>query len=123
MKVILSIKPEFANKIFEGTKRYEFRRTIFKNPDVTKVVVYASSPIQKIIGEFEIESILKDNLESLWRKTKNYSGISEEYFFKYFIDKELGFAIKIKNFKKYGTPKCIREDYNLFPPQSFLYLS
>ena len=123
MKVILSIKPEFANKIFEGTKRYEFRRTIFKNPDVTKVVVYASSPIKKIIGEFEIESILKDNLESLWLKTKNYSGISEEYFFKYFIDKELGFAIKIKNFKKYSTPKCIREDYNLFPPQSFLYLS
>lgn len=123
MKVILSIKPEFANKIFEGTKRYEFRRTIFKNPDVTKVVVYASSPIQKIIGEFEIESIIEDNLESLWRKTKNYSGISEEYFFKYFVDKELGFAIKIKSFKKYGTPKCIREDYNLFPPQSFLYLA
>lgn len=30
MKVLLSIKPEFANKIFEGTKRFEFRKSIFK---------------------------------------------------------------------------------------------
>lgn len=123
MKVILSIKPEFANKIFEGTKKYEFRRAIFKNPDVKKVVVYSSSPVQKIIGEFEIERIISHELETLWNKTKKYSGISEDFFFQYFGDKELGFAIKIKNTKLYKTPKCIREDYNLFPPQSFLYLA
>lgn len=123
MRVILSIKPEFANKIFEGTKKYEFRRAIFKNQDVKKVVVYASSPVQKIIGEFEIDRILKDDLNTLWSQTKKYSGISEDFFFEYFGDKEHGFAIKIKNFKKYRVPKCIREDYNLFPPQSFLYLA
>ena len=65
MKIILSIKPEFAAKIFEGTKKYEFRRAIFKNKNVKKVVVYASSPVQKIIGEFEIEDIIKNDLESL----------------------------------------------------------
>ncbi|MEP7264851.1 MAG: ASCH domain-containing protein [Bacteroidota bacterium] len=122
MKVILSIKPEYANKIFEGTKKYEFRRSIFKNPDVTKVVVYSSSPVQKIIGEFEIEKIITYNLKTLWNKTKKHSGISKDFFFQYFGDKECGFAIKIKNTKLYRTPKCIREDYNLFPPQSFLYL-
>ena len=31
MKVVLSIKPEFANKIFDGTKKFEFRKSIFKN--------------------------------------------------------------------------------------------
>jgi len=123
MKVVLSIKPEFANKIFEGTKKYEFRRTIFKNPNVTKVVVYASSPIQKVIGEFEIDRIITDDLETLWNKTKKHSGISEDFFFEYFDNKEHGFAIKIKNTRLYNRPKCIREDYNLFPPQSFLYLA
>jgi predicted transcriptional regulator len=58
MEVILSIKPQFARKIFEGSKLFEFRRSIFKNPDVNKVVVYASAPISKIVGEFEIEEIL-----------------------------------------------------------------
>ena len=123
MKVILSIKPEFANKIFDGTKKYEFRRAIFKNPDIKKVVVYSSSPVQKIIGEFEIERIISHELKTLWNKTKKYSGISEDFFFQYFGDKEHGYAIKIKNTKLYRTPKCIRDDYNLFPPQSFLYLT
>ena len=122
MKVVLSIKPEYANKIFDGSKKYEFRRAIFKNPDVTKVVVYSSSPVQKIIGEFEIDRIITHDLETLWSKTKKYSGISEDFFFQYFGDKAHGFAIKIKNTKLYRKPKCIREDYNLFPPQSFLYL-
>lgn len=33
MKVLLSIKPEFAERIFNGSKKYEFRKVIFKNPD------------------------------------------------------------------------------------------
>ncbi len=122
MKVVLSIKPEFANKIFAGTKKYEFRRAIFKNSNVKKVIVYSSSPVKKIIGEFEIDRIITHDLETLWGITKKYSGISEDFFFQYFGNKEHGFAIKIKNTKLYRIPKCIREDYKLFPPQSFLYL-
>lgn len=30
MKVLLSIKPEFVEKIFAGEKKFEYRRTIFK---------------------------------------------------------------------------------------------
>lgn len=123
MKVVLSIKPEFANKIFDGSKKYEFRRAIFKNRQVKKVVVYASYPVQKVIGEFEIEDILIHDLDTLWKKTKSYAGISEDYFFSYFKAKDRGYAIKIKNTKLYKTPKCIRQDLNLFPPQSFLYLT
>ena len=122
MKVVLSIKPEFANKIFEGSKQYEFRRTIFKNPDVKRVVVYASSPVQKVIGEFEIDHILNHDLETLWSLTKDFSGISSDYFYQYFGDKECGFAIKIKKTKLYKFPKCLKRDFNLLPPQSFLYI-
>jgi predicted transcriptional regulator len=84
MKVILSIKPKFAEKIFEGSKKFEFRRIVFKNPNVSKVVVYASAPISKVIGEFEIEEIIHKELDSLWANTKEYSGISKEYYQSYF---------------------------------------
>jgi len=122
MKVILSIKPHFAEMIFTGKKKYEFRRSIFANPDVKRVVVYASSPVQKIVGEFDIDSILHDEVESLWRQTHKQSGISEDYFLNYFTGKEKGFALKIKNARKYRLPKCIKKDYNRLPPQSFIYL-
>lgn len=121
MKVVLSIKPEFANKIFAGTKKFEFRKAIFKNENVKTVLVYSSSPVQKVIGEFQIGEIMKYDLETLWNLTKEHSGITEQYFYEYFADREHGFAIQIKSKTKFKTPKCLRADYNLTPPQSFSY--
>lgn len=122
MKVVLSIKPEFANKIFDGTKKFEFRKAIFKNDKIKTVIVYASSPVQQVIGEFEIEKIINHDIDTLWDLTQQFSGISEDYFYQYFSEKEIGYAIKIKKTKKYRQPKCLRADYNLLPPQSFAYL-
>ncbi|RZK10436.1 MAG: ASCH domain-containing protein [Flavobacterium sp.] len=121
-KILLSIKPEYAELIFTGKKKFEFRRTIFKNRNVKTVVVYASSPIQKVIGEFQIDSILQSDLDNLWKTTKKYAGIEKDLFFEYFSNKEDGFAIKIARTRKYRKPLCLKEDFNLLPPQSFLYL-
>lgn len=122
MRVLLSIKPEFAFKIFEGKKKFEFRKVIFKNPNVKTVVVYASSPVQRVIGEFEIEDILSSDPSDIWRKTKEYSGISEDFFYEYFLDREIAHAIKIKKTKKYKHPLLLQDNYNVVPPQSYVYL-
>jgi predicted transcriptional regulator len=121
MKVVLSIKPEFAFKIFNGTKRFEFRKAIFKNPNIKQVIVYASSPVQRVIGEFEIGEILKCDKKQLWELTKKDSGITEDFFFKYFEEKVDGYAISIKSTTTYEDPRCLKEHYNLLPPQSFAY--
>ena len=122
MRVLLSIKPEFAFKIFDGEKKYEFRKVVFKNPKVTTVVVYASSPVQKVIGEFEIEDILSSNPNEIWKKTKKYSGITEDFFYEYFENREIAHAIKIKGIKKYEKPLSLKDDFKVMPPQSYLYL-
>lgn len=122
MKVLLSIKPEFANKIFDGTKLFEFRRAIFKHPNIKTVVVYASSPVQKVIGEFEIDCILKQDIQSLWLNTAEHAGIQQEYFNTYFQGRAFGFAIKVKNPKLYKKPQSLKDDFNKLPPQSFCYL-
>lgn len=122
MKVLLSIKPEFAEKIFNGTKKYEFRKSIFKNRDVDTVVVYASSPWQYVIGEFKIETILNDNVDSIWEQTHEFSGISEDYYRMYFAHKAKAFAIKIGRVTRYKRHRRL-SDYNMeFAPQSYVYL-
>lgn len=88
-----SIKPQFANMIFEGSKQFEFRKAIFKNRDIKKVIVYASPPVQKVIGEFEIDRIISNNPRIIWRQTNSLSGISEGCFFEYFHDREVAYAI------------------------------
>lgn len=123
MKVLLSIKPEFATKIFNGSKGYEYRRIIFKKERIKTVVVYASDPVKKVIGEFEIGEVLQDNPLSLWAKTKEHAGISKEAFLKYFGDSAKGYAIKITSPKEYDVPLSINSLVLTSPPQSYKYLS
>lgn len=122
MKVLLSIKPEYAEKILHGEKKYEFRRTIFKSLSVTKIVIYASSPVRKVIGEFDIDCIMSLDIDNLWEKTKNHSGINKEYYDSYFHGKEIGHAIKIKRARRY-LKYLELSDYEVrCAPQSFVYL-
>ena len=43
--ILLSIKPEYAKKIIDGTKKYEFRKRLAKHP-VTKIIIYSTFPGQ-----------------------------------------------------------------------------
>jgi predicted transcriptional regulator len=121
--VLLSIKPKFAERIFQGIKRYEFRKTMFKNRNVKKVVVYASAPISKVVGEFEIDDIFEFKIEELWNRTRKYSGIPKEFFYTYFDGCEIGYAIKIGNSTLYTEPLDLQKHFKVkTPPQSFMYL-
>lgn len=122
MKVLLSIKPEFVQKIIKGEKKFEYRKKIFKQP-VDTVIVYSTLPVGKIVGEFQIESILSDSPNKLWKETHKFSGITKIFFDQYFENKDLGYAIQFKEFKKYPEPLNLSDlKENLSAPQSFVYL-
>src|SRR5438874_13112868 len=122
MTVLLSIKPEFAVQIFSGRKKFEYRRIIFKR-SVKKIIVYASSPTKMVIGEFSIEGVLFENIDSLWSKTRHRSGISKKRFQSYFENKDKGYAIKVGKTVRYKEPSSLAESYGIRPPQSFVYIS
>jgi len=126
MNVILSIKPKYVNQIKIGIKRYEFRKILFskeKIKDIKKVYLYSSFPIKKIVAKFEIGEILKDHPQRLWDKCKDWSGMDEIDFFRYFKNKERGIAIKMTNLKFFKIPIDPRTIiHNFVPPQSFSYV-
>jgi len=122
MNIILPIKPEFAYKIFDGTKKYEFRKNIFKRADVDNIVVYASSPVQRVIGEFVIDGVLCCDVESLWQITQQFAGISKKVYNEYFAGKKIAFAIKVGSVRKYSKPKHLSEFNIDYAPQSFVYM-
>jgi len=119
---LLSIKPEFASRIFDGSKKYEYRRTIFKRREVEAVVVYASHPIRRVIGEFEIGEILHEEPEELWAQTCSHAGITRKGFMEYFANQTKGYAIEIREARKYEIPLSLNELMLSCPPQSFKYL-
>ena len=120
--VILSIKPEYAQAIMSGIKKVEFRKKIFKR-SVDKVFVYSSSPQKKIIGYFTIEEVIEDNPKALWKRFQNVGAISEENFFDYYNNADIGYSIVIKEaeeFKVAVDPTDFFE--NFCAPQSYIYM-
>jgi len=123
MKILLSIKPEYAEKILNGTKRFEYRRTLYRNQDVRTVVIYATLPVGKVVGEFEVGGLLSDDPESLWASTKKHSGITKQFFMAYFENRETAFAIQVLNPTRYDEPLPLDQLVGTSPaPQSFMYL-
>ena len=123
MNVLLSIKPEYAEMILNGDKTVELRRVIFKE-DVDRVYLYATYPIKRVVGYFIISDVFKDRIANLWSKFRGYCGIDSNEFFKYFIDKEYGYAIEIKESHRISKPIELNEiQKELTPPRSFCYIN
>lgn len=124
MDVLLSVEPKYAKAILSGTKKYEFRRTIFKRNDINRVYMYSNSTVKKIVGSFGIDRIIEDTPQEIWTMCRKYGGISEEDFFRYYKGSKKAFAIKIKKVHRFHKPK---DPYSLIdgftPPQSFYYIS
>lgn len=123
MRVLLSIKPEYAEKILSGEKKFEFRRILPKKREVKKAVIYASLPVGKVVGEFEIAGFISENSDRLWEIIAEFSGVSMDSFNDYFKGKEISNAIKIGKVTRYEQAKDLVE---ILPsgrtPQSFCYI-
>lgn len=123
MKVLLSIKPEYAEKILVGEKLFEFRKAVPKNENVKTVVIYATMPVGKVVGEFEVDGILAERPKNMWSITSTFAGITKRFFNEYFRGRQTAYAIKIKSPKRYDTPLDLSSVLTSgVPPQSFCYL-
>lgn len=118
---LLPIKPVYANAIIAGTKRVEFRKTRFRR-DVTHVVVYASTPVQRIIGIFRVSDIDDGAPGELWRRHHKHGGISSTAFDVYYAGVEMGVAIGITDVIQLSRPLALRS-IRVKAPQSFRYLT
>ena len=76
----------------------------------------------KVVGEAEVEDVLIDQPEIIWKKTQKKSGIDKSFFDQYYEDREQAVAYKLRNVVKYETPRELK-DYGINnAPQSFQYV-
>ena len=118
---LLSIKPVHAEAIFSGKKQFEFRRSIFRR-DVQTVIVYMTSPVCRVVGEFDVEHVVSDDVAELWKRTESKAGIDEDLFFRYFDGCEVGHAIAIGEVRRYQEPLHLKATFGVRAPQSFIYV-
>lgn len=129
--LLLSIKPEYASKIFDGTKKVELRRVRNRLKSGDLVVVYVTSPEKALVGSFEVEDVivkdLPEELNNLWKQVEEQAGIERKQFDTYYKGASLGVGIFLKNIQKFPKPlklESLRKHLpNIRPPQSYRYLT
>ena len=125
--LLLSIRPDYADQIFCGTKRIELRRRKPRVRPGDLVFVYASSPAMALVGAFEVEDVIEGKPADIWRQWHSKAGIDKSDFDTYFAGRDVGFGLVISNSWRLPVPvelAALRQKQSSFrPPQSFHYLS
>ncbi|NLB84684.1 MAG: ASCH domain-containing protein [Acholeplasmataceae bacterium] len=120
-KILMSIKPQYVEKILEGTKKYEFRTKAAKE-DIDALIIYSTYPTKKVVAEVEILEVLKMTPSELWEETKEYSGISKLSFDNYFKNRNIAYAYKLGKVTEFLIPKDLNQYGINYAPQSFVYI-
>jgi len=120
-RILLSINPEHVENIFNGTKRFEFRKVRCRK-EVSKILIYSTNPVMKVVGEADIDETLDGSPEYIWERTSEGAGISKEFFDAYYRGRDRAIAFSLSSFTIYDEPKNISEYDLSAPPQSFAYI-
>jgi predicted transcriptional regulator/DNA-binding XRE family transcriptional regulator len=123
--VVLSIRPQYTDKIMSGLKTVELRRRFpVSAPRGTIAYIYSTSPVQALVGRATISSVVKLPLKEIWKRFGKKASIRRGDFDGYFTGLEEGFALLFENVRalerNLELPE-LRSRFGFEPPQSFVY--
>jgi len=123
--VVLSIKPEFADKILNGEKSIELRKCA---PDASAgdiIVIYSTYPVKAIVGICQVKEILKLKPSLMWQHHSDTLGIDKKRFSDYYQGAEIAIGIVLTSIKRldhFLPLDLIKKALPYFhPPQTFRY--
>lgn len=120
---LLSIHPIYADRLLQGSKCVELRKTKFKS-EVEYVIIYATAPVKKVVGYFEVDRVVVDSPAAIWQQYRPVAGIEEEDFQTYYQSSSYAVAIEVGKMFPLSSPlplSILGEEVRA--PQSFRYFS
>jgi len=123
--VLISIHPEYVEKILLGKKKLEFRRRWTTRP-VETLFIYATAPVQHIVGFAKVVRVTQGTPTQLWQLAREIEGgISRRKLFAYLGGSRAGVAIELSKvtLMPAGIDPRLCLGRNFRPPQSFRHLS
>jgi predicted transcriptional regulator len=118
---LISIKPQYANQIFDGSKTLELRKKAPKFTQATRFLIYSTKPEAEITGGFVSISTVSAPPQKLWDDFWSEMGISKSSYMKYFDGCDLAHAIVVNSVFRLDWPISLNEmrAKNVSPPQSY----
>lgn len=127
-KILISIKPNYIEKILAGSKIIELRKRLGKHfiPD-NEIYLYSSSPVKALVGKTIIKKVVSKELSSLYHCKNEIlkdACITETDFDEYFGNSMFCHLIYLGKVTLIQKPLDIQflRSVGISPPQSFCYL-
>ena len=120
-QMLLSIKPQYVEKIIAGKKKFEFRKFHCRD-GIDTIVIYATAPTKKVIGEVSLIDIIEGDVEYVWHETKGFGGILKKDYKAYYKEREVAIAYRLGDVTLYDEPKPLTDLSLDYVPQAFAYL-
>ncbi len=125
--LVMSIRPEFAERIIQGHKTVEVRRVFAKKWQGSRVSLYASAPVRALIGSATISKVIKGTPEDVWENYHIALGCRKKDFFDYTKSAREVYAIELEDIRPFIANVPVTQigrllDDDLRPPQSYLKL-
>lgn len=125
-RVLLSIKPEFVEKIFSNDKTVELRKRIPNLIEGDELLIYASAPVMAIVGAVEVTRVVQQAPDDLWRMVRAHAAVGRDFFAEYYQDHSTAYGIFLGRTQLYNRecslPKLRKSWPGFVPPQNYRYI-
>jgi predicted transcriptional regulator len=123
--LIISLKPCYADLVFEGLKTVELRRRIASQIHDRHVFIYVSSPVKELRGGFRVGQVWEGSPDEVWNIVAELATVNRRDFDAYFQGQAVAYALEVTNVWEYQSPvglSWLRDRFDDFVvPQSWRY--
>lgn len=124
--ILLSVKPRFADLIFNGRKGAELRRRFIQNAKDRDVFIYVTSPVRTLRGGFRVGHVWYGTPANIWNEVHHMARLKKREFDEYYGDRSVVYALRITDVWEYDKPmnfQTLKQQLSEFVvPQSWRYV-
>lgn len=124
--LLISLRPRYADLVFEGLKKAELRRRDLTRMKGRDVFVYVTSPVKALRGGFHVGEVIAGTPDEIWEEVSSEARLKKSEFDAYYAGRKIACALKIKYYWEYENPlelSELRAKFRSFVvPQSWRYL-
>lgn len=119
-ELLISIRPSFADAIFNGSKTVEIRRRIPSIEIGVRLWIYVTKPVGEVRGVARVAEIIKGDPDVVWRACGPRTGLSRSDFDDYLDGSATAYGMALRDVEV-GRPvsmaalKMLRPNFH--PPQ------
>lgn len=125
--ILISLKPCYAELVFQGIKKYELRKRGIPCQTDCEVYVYVSSPVRRLRGGFRVGDISSGHPDEIWSKVSKYACVKRRDYEAYYRGHTVAHAIKIANLWEHINPLDLdtlrRKLSGFIAPQTWRYVT